>query len=229
MDSADEWQWSFSLGAMIELQEGTRLGINYFSEVENDDLGGDIETTLPGPLPGFSDRVNIEFTLPQGAVASLRQEITDDLVLFFDLGWADFSSLSAISVDVSGGTTVNANIHFRDITFGGIGGDYRINDLWTWQFGAQYASSPVGGSDRNPALAFRSAGPLRHGSPLRVEREPHARPLVRVRGLGQQQRQCSGLWRHAEGRLRPQPRALHRPHRPPQILTHHGAAGLPPA
>ena len=167
VDKSDQWQWSFSLGAMIELQEGTRLGINYFSEVENHDLGGDIETTLPGLLPGFSDRVNIEFTLPQGAVASLRQEITDDLVLYFDLGWADFSSFSAISVDVSGGTTVNANIHFRDITFGGIGGEYWINDLWTWQFGAQYASAPVGGSDRNPALAFDRQ--IRYATGVRYE------------------------------------------------------------
>ena len=152
---------------MIELQEGTRLGINYFSEIDNDDLGGDTDLTLPGPLPGFSSAINIRFTLPQGAVASLRQEITDDLVLYFDLGWADFSAFRHISVDVSGGTTVNANIHFRDITFGGIGGEYRVNDLWTWQFGAQYSSSPVGGSDRSPALAFDRQ--IRYATGLRYE------------------------------------------------------------
>ena len=167
IDKADQWEWSFSLGAMIELQEGTRLGINYFSEVDNDDLGGDIETTLPGPLPGFSSGVEVRFTLPQGAVASLRQEITDDLVLYFDLGWADFSAFRHISVDISGGTTVNGNIHFRDITFGGIGGEYRVNDLWTWQFGAQYASSPVGGSDRSPALPFDRQ--IRYATGVRYE------------------------------------------------------------
>ncbi len=167
IDKADEWQLSFSLGAMIELQEGTRLGINYFSEVDNDDLGGDIEVTLPGPLPGFSSGVDVRFTLPQGAVASLRQEITDDLVLYFDLGWADFSAFRHISIDVSGGTTVNANIHFRDITFGGIGGEYRLNDTWTLQAGAHYSSSPVGGSDRSPALPFDRQ--IRYATGVRYE------------------------------------------------------------
>ncbi len=167
IDGADEWQWSFSLGAMLELQEGTRLGINYFSEVENDDLRGDFDLTTPGPLLGFSGGVEVQFTLPQGLVGSLRQEITDDLVLYFDLGWADFSAFRHISVDFSGGTSVNANIHFNDITFGGIGGEYRLDDGWTLQAGVAYAGSPVGGSDRSPALPFDRQ--IRYATGVRYE------------------------------------------------------------
>ncbi len=167
IDKADEWKLSFSLGAMIELQEGTRLGINYFSEVDNDDLGGDIKVSLPGPLPGFDSNVDVRFTLPQAMVGSLRQEITDDLVLYFDVGWIDFSAFRHISVDVSGGTTVNANIHFKDVTVGGIGGEYRLDDAWTLQAGVSYAGSPVGGKDRSPALPFDRQ--IRYATGVRYE------------------------------------------------------------
>ena len=154
---------------MLELQEGTRLGINYFSEVENDDLRGDFDLTTPGPLSGFSGGVEVQFTLPQGLVGSLRQEITDDLVLYFDLGWADFSAFKYISVDFSGGTSVNANIHFKDITFGGIGGEYRLDDGWTLQARRVVLELAGWWLRPKPGLALRQTDPLRHRSPLRVE------------------------------------------------------------
>ena len=114
---------------------------------------------------------------------------------------------------------MNANIHFRDITFGGIGGEYRVNDLWTWQFGAQYSSSPVGGSDRSPALAFDRQ--IRYATGLRYEWSEKLTLALSYEFLdfGSNNVNIQGFGGGAEGRLRPQPRALHRLHRPPQVLS----------
>ena len=40
---------------------------------------------------------------------------------------------------------MNGDVRFRDITFGGISGEYQINDLWTWQFGISLEATRVVG------------------------------------------------------------------------------------
>jgi long-chain fatty acid transport protein len=167
IEDADEWELSFGLSAMLELREGTRLGISYFSEVDNDDLGGDIEVALPGPLPGFSSSVDVGLKLPQAVAASLRQEVTDKLVLFFDAGWADFSEFSYVSLDISGGTTIEASTHFKDTVALGFGAEYEVNPEWTLAAGISWASSPVSNKDRHPSLPFDYQ--VRYGAGFRYQ------------------------------------------------------------
>ncbi len=149
---ADDWEVSWGLSAMLDLREGTRLGLIYVSEVDQDDLSGRLEVSLPVPPAGFSTGLDLGLTFPQGVIASLRQEVGDDLVVFLDLAWADFSEFSTIKLDISGGPSVDLNAHFRDTIAYGIGSEYRLSPLWTLMAGISYASSPVSNSNRSVAL-----------------------------------------------------------------------------
>lgn len=149
---ADDWEVTWGLSAMLDLREGTRLGLVYVSEVDQDDLSGDLDVSLPVPPAGFSTGLVLGLTFPQGVIASLRQEVGDDLVVFLDVAWADFSEFSTIKLDVSGGPVVDLNAHFRDTVAYGIGSEYRLSPLWTLMAGISYASSPVSNSNRSVAL-----------------------------------------------------------------------------
>ena len=149
---ADDWEVSWGLSAMLDLREGTRLGLLYVSEVDQSDLSGRLEVSLPVPPAGFSTGLDLGLTFPQSVVASLRQEVGEDLAVFLDVAWADFSEFSTIGLDVSGGPTVDLNAHFRDTIAYGIGAEYRLAPLWTLLAGISYASSPVSNSNRSVAL-----------------------------------------------------------------------------
>ncbi len=151
-EDADDWAVTWGLSAMMDLREGTRLGLVYSSEVEQDDLSGRLEVSLPVIPVGFSTGLDLGITYPQAVIASLRQEVGDDLLVFADFAWADFSEFSTIRLDVSGGPAVDLNAHFRDTIAYGIGSEYRLSPLWTLMAGISYASSPVSNGNRSVAL-----------------------------------------------------------------------------
>jgi long-chain fatty acid transport protein len=152
LKDADDWEVSWGLSAMMDLREGTRLGLVYNSEIDQDDLSGRLKVSLPVIPVGFSTGLDLGLTFPQSVFASLRQEVGDDLVVFMDVGWADFSEFSTIELNISGGPAVDLNAHFRDTIAYGIAAEYRLSPLWTLSAGILYASSPVSNSNRSVAL-----------------------------------------------------------------------------
>jgi long-chain fatty acid transport protein len=163
ISDADQWVVNWGLSALIEPCEGTRLGIAWNSEIDNDDLDGDI--TLRGAAVGFADDVEVKLTLPQYAAVSLRQEVTDDLVLFADVAWADLSEFSSLIIDIGGPVAINAATHFHDTVGYGIAAEYAPSPEWTVSGGVSYASSPVSQSNRNAALPFDRQ--IRYGTGVR--------------------------------------------------------------
>ncbi len=161
---ADQWVVNFSLGAMIEPFEGTRIGLTYISEVDNDDLSGDF--TLAGVGPGFASSVDIKFTLPQAGIIGVRQELGDDLVVFASALWADFSSFSSLGLDTSGALAGELKTHFRDTVGYGVAAEYQLAPDWLLSAGVSYASSPVRGQNRLVVLPldrqYRYGAGVRH-------------------------------------------------------------------
>ena len=151
---------------MIELTETTRLGLVYGSELDNDDLGGDIDINA-GPV-GLASAVDVRFKLPQFAAASLRQEIGDELVVFADVAWADFSEFETLEIDPSNTLgAVEISTHFKDTIAYGIGADYTLSPEWTLSAGISYASSPVSKGNRLVLLPFDRQ--VRYGTGVRYE------------------------------------------------------------
>jgi long-chain fatty acid transport protein len=153
IDDAHDWQMGWSASLLFEPWEGTRLGVVYRSEIEPN-LRGDIKINAPG-IPGFTFSLETKLPLPQNLFVSLRQEITEDLVLFVDWGWADFSSFDVTQIDLStpgGPTALSLPRNWRDTVAYGIAAEYKLAPAWTLQGGISYASSPVRNANRTPDL-----------------------------------------------------------------------------
>ena len=152
ISDADQWVLNYNFSALVEPLDGTRVSLTYQSEVDNDDMDGRI--SLAGPGPGFASGLEVGLTLPQFVQLGVRQQLTDDLVLFLEGGWADFSQFDSISLDISDTAAVNLKTKFKDIWGYGLGVEYQLDPLWTLIAGWSYVSSPVSNSNRNAALPF---------------------------------------------------------------------------
>ena len=152
IDGADQWTFAWGAGLHWEPIDGTRIGLAYKSEIDLDDLEGDFELNVG---PGFmTTGVEVGFTLPQAVNLSAMHRLTDELTLFADAGWADFSEFDLIGIDLSIGAVTQLRTSFRDTYAYGFAAAYELSPIWTLQAGWSYASSPVRSSNRNPVLPF---------------------------------------------------------------------------
>ena len=150
IEDADDWGYHFFLGMQYQLNEKTRLGLVYRSETDVD-LSGDIEindSLLPTQLTG---KAKIGWDNPQLLEAGLSYAVNDNLTMFVQADWEDWSEFSYNSFDISGNggfTTVTAiDRDFKDTYRFGVGMAYKKED-GLFLLGTRYDSSPVSDSNR---------------------------------------------------------------------------------
>ncbi len=143
----DSWDVGAILSLLFEPWEGTRIGVSYFSELDHD-LSGDIDITTPGSSSRLG--LDADLVLPDAVLAGVRQRITHRLVVFADIGWANFSAFDTTEIELSFGVRLEIQRNWRDIRAYGLGVQYELSPEWTFQAGVSYASSPVHNKDRRP-------------------------------------------------------------------------------
>ena len=169
IEDADDWGYQLFFGMQYQLSEQTMLGIVYRSEAEVD-LRGDFDiknTVIPATLSG---RAEAGWDNPQLLEVGLSHEVNDDLTLFFQANWEDWSAFSENTFQISGsgplGVTTVANLDrdFKDTWRVGVGMGYIIDNSTTLLLGTSYDSSPVSDSNRTFDLPldeqFRIAGAM---------------------------------------------------------------------
>lgn len=151
---SDDVGYGYNLGILLQPTRSTRIGVTYISKVKLkfDDVAkvNDVPATAP-VWTAIAARLNnskldMEWTIPQAANASLYQQLSDNLAVMANVGWQDWSAFGKIGVDLSSanidsGKTVDAG--FKDTWHGAIGLHYRFAEPWLWQLGFAYDSSPV--------------------------------------------------------------------------------------
>ncbi len=141
--SGDGWNFGWTVGAQAYLGPVT-LGASYRSKVEHD-LDGDVLVAgLVGPLAPVNREVggSAAFTTPWIATLGARWQATDQLALNAQIqriGWSEFES---IDVKFAGGGE-NLFQGYEDVTSGGVGLDYAVNDKLTLRAGVQYDPTPT--------------------------------------------------------------------------------------
>lgn len=164
ISDADGWATTWGASVMLEPTDSTRIGIIYNSELNANNLGGDV--TVRGPIaPGFAAGLDVKFRLPQSAAISVRQELGKALVVFADFAWVDFSEFESLALDGSGGAAVNIETNFRDTIAYGVAAEYALDPEWTLTAGISYASSPTSQNDRLLLLPFDRQ--VRYGTGVR--------------------------------------------------------------
>jgi long-chain fatty acid transport protein len=153
----DSWGYGFNLGALVELNDATRIGVHYRSEVEHD-IEGDVRFDLPTPaLAGvFSNAgVKADVTLPASFSLSAYHQLNDEWALMADYTWTGWSSIPELRFDFANGlpdgvTTFN----WKDTDRVSAGASYTPADSgWTYRFGAAWDESPIrDAASRTPRL-----------------------------------------------------------------------------
>ena len=146
--SGDGWNFGWTVGAQAHLGAVT-LGASYRSAVEHDLDGRVLVMGLVGPLAPANRDVSgsAKFTTPWIATLGGRWQATDKLALNAQvqrIGWSEFD---AIEVNFAGGGE-SLRQGYKDVTSGGVGLDYAVNDRLTLRAGVQYDPTPTPDGDR---------------------------------------------------------------------------------
>ncbi len=142
----DSWAVGFSLSALWEPSEMTRLGLRYRSQV-NHGLRGDLTAFTSAP-------VSTGLVIPQSLTLSGYHDFGDTVALVGDFGWQDWSAFdrTVISIDALGGVQAELPRNFRDTWTFSLGTHLHLLESWMFMAGAGYTSSAVSDGDRTPDL-----------------------------------------------------------------------------
>ncbi len=141
----DSWELGFSLSALWEPEETTRIGLRYRSEISHD-LSGDLTVNSPTPI-------STGFTMPRSLTFSAYHEFTEQFALLADVGWTDWSAFDHnVIAFTSGGISTELPRNFTDTWNMSLGAHIRPAEAWLVMVGAGYTSSAVNDEDRTPDL-----------------------------------------------------------------------------
>jgi long-chain fatty acid transport protein len=139
----DDTEVAFSLSALVEFSESTRVGILYQSEFEFDYGGdGDIETSAGGVSTAVSTQLTMAPIVHLGGV----HELTDSLTAHAVVGWEGWSKMDDIII--SGENTFTLPREWDDTWKFGLGLEYHVNPSWTLNTGITYDTDPTNAERR---------------------------------------------------------------------------------
>lgn len=166
--------WGYNLGAMIDLNPQTRIGLAYRSSVkytlEGSVAFSDRPALLAAGLPDGPVRADVE--LPATASLSLFHRVNPRWDVLADVGWTDWSVLKSLDVRRGSGALLSTTpLNWKDTWRAGFGANYHHNDQWTLRFGVAYDQSPVEAADRSPRVPDQDRKWVAVGAQYRVSRQ----------------------------------------------------------
>jgi len=162
--TGDDWGYGYTLGALFQATERTRLGISYRSEVELT-LEGEVDYSANGPvgqqvLAGAQASGQLQdaggkadITTPANLNLGIYHQLTDRLALMANAEWTEWSSFKELTVE-SGGSELSTTTENWDDTWAfSVGANYRLNSQWMLRTGLGVDESPVPDSEhRTPRV-----------------------------------------------------------------------------
>lgn len=155
----------YQLSALYELNEDTRFGINYRSEI-NHKLKGDIKSDNATGMTSLLLNQDINAALDTPAMLSVGayHQINEKWAVMAEwqrVFWSSFKSLDImgddyhmdLTGDVAGGGLISSTReNWRDTDFFALGASYQIDNQWKLRMGIAYDQSAVKKKDRTPRI-----------------------------------------------------------------------------
>jgi long-chain fatty acid transport protein len=157
----DDWGYGYNLGVLYELDENSRFGLTYRSEIEFEYKDTASLRGLQPPLSGIANivglvgsKLDMEMSLPQAVMLSAYHRLTERFALLGNIGWQEWSSFgeSSLSLSSEGTTDLNLDRKFDDTWHFALGFQYQIDEPWLLSVGIAYDESPVSDSNRTPDM-----------------------------------------------------------------------------
>ncbi|ATJ84250.1 OmpP1/FadL family transporter [Halomonas beimenensis] len=163
--TGDDWGYGYTLGALFQATERTRLGISYRSEIDLT-LEGDVEfraedatgqTVLDGARAGNTLRNgggSAELTTPASLNLGVHHQLTQRLALMANAEWTEWSSFDELVVEFEDDTDDSVTEEKWDDTWAfSLGANYALNDQWLLRTGLGIDETPVpSGRFRTPRV-----------------------------------------------------------------------------
>ncbi len=147
----DDTAWGYNVGALWELDDGTRIGAHYRSGLDYQ-VEGRADVTLPGgpwisgPSKGLVHNVpaHSDTSMPAMASLSVVHPLNDRWTLMADLTWTDWSCLQALVFHFDGILPTGSEVvHWKDAWRYSLGTEYRPSGRWVWRAGVALDQTPI--------------------------------------------------------------------------------------
>jgi long-chain fatty acid transport protein len=153
----DAWGWGFNVGALFEPSPGSRIGVHFRSEVEQD-IEGDIDySNVPVALqPVFFDTgAEADVDLPATVSISGFHQLNREWAIVGDYTWTGWSSIPELRFDFdASGPAASSTVTFdwQDTSRVALGAIHTPNGSdWSYRFGAAYDESPIRNAETRSA------------------------------------------------------------------------------
>jgi long-chain fatty acid transport protein len=151
----------FTLGAMYQFTDTTRVGVTYRSELKPDLEGTpsfhNLDPLLRETLAAanlLGTEIDVDFVVPQNLQAGYYTEFSERWSMTGDLIWIDMSEFGITHIRVDEEDSVSVDSQFKDMWVGNASLKYRYGENRAVSVGGLYSSSPVTDGKRDAGLPF---------------------------------------------------------------------------
>jgi len=145
----NDYGWGFNLGALWKINNQTRIGLSYRSEVEYT-LEGD--ATFSGN-PALNGPVTADATMPDSASFGLFHKLNSQIDILADATWTGWSDFDELRILRTSGALVSLTPENWDDSFRySLGVNYHLNDKFTLRVGVALDETPVPDAFRTPRI-----------------------------------------------------------------------------
>ncbi|MHB1143677.1 MAG: OmpP1/FadL family transporter [Thiobacillus sp.] len=145
----DDYAWGFNFGALWQVDEATRIGLAYRSEVDYT-LEGTV--TFSG-MPVLNGPVTADTTLPDSASLSLFHKLNERWDVLADVTWTGWSDFDELRILRTSGALVGVTPENWDDSYRySVGANYHLNDKLTLRGGVAFDETPVSDTFRTARI-----------------------------------------------------------------------------
>ena len=175
-----DWGFGANLGVIYQPWQGTRIGLNYASEIE---LEFEDALSPEGLGPVVANRLQaagilgaeteLTMNVPQTLTLSLYHAPNEQWAVLASANWQDWSSFGQVGVQIDSGNPVSgtADANFKDTWHLSLGTQYQATRQLLWNLGVGYDSSPVSDSDRTFSMPLGSTWRFGTGLTYALDRQ----------------------------------------------------------
>ncbi|MGF1474711.1 MAG: OmpP1/FadL family transporter [Geminicoccaceae bacterium] len=161
--SGDDFSAGFTLGAMLEPTESTRVGVGFRSSVTHE-LSGSADFTLDDAGIGaalsaatgqFVDGgIDADLTVPALLYVGVSQDLTNSLTLFGTFEWTDWSRFDDLVIEFDNPAEPDSitEENWNDSFFVSLGSAYQATEGVGLKFSVAFDQSPIPDSTRTPRV-----------------------------------------------------------------------------
>lgn len=144
--TGDDIAFGWTLGAILEPVDGTRLGVGFRSEITHSvDLDGNIGVADVPSKTTVSAPAQLNF--------GVTQTLTDDWTVMAEAQWTQWSSFDQLLIESSAGTPLSlTTTKWDDTWFFSLGARYQATEDLALRFGAAYDTGAAPADHRTPRI-----------------------------------------------------------------------------